>query len=47
MFYWKYWDLLKCFETALIMASNKGNTDVVRKLLSVKEININLKDIHL
>ena len=41
------WVFFKLFCTALIWASSKDHTEIVRLLLAHKEINVNEKDVHL
>ena len=41
------WKLLKLFETALILASMKGHTEIVKILVEQEGIDINAKDIYL
>ena len=41
------WELLKLFETALIIATQMGNTKIVKILLEQEGININANDIDL
>ena len=41
------WNLFKLFETALILASFDGHTEIVRLLLAHEGIDVNAKDFYL